>query len=641
MLQSHALLLVPLVAAGLLAVPARPRSSSGVVVSQVYAGGGNSGASFTNDFVELFNAGSTAIDLDGWTIQYASAAGTTWQVTALAGSIAPGRHYLVQLASAGVGRRAFCPPPTPPGRPTSPSRAARSRSSRDTTPLDLRGLAGSCSAVTRVADLSGTAPPPTTRAAAPRRRSTTRPPRFARATGARIPTPTRPTSLRTRRRRATRRRRSDAAAADRRPTGASQSAARRRRHPARPLARARAARVSFGTRLSGTTPAPVSERVTVISNNASGYSLPSIARLSRRPTSRSASRARLRAVARSARLSPAAPWPRPDPAGGRPAGRNDVRPQRSAGDVWHTRLGFARRSPWSPPGATRRPSPSRYRPVRRGTPRCWPSLVPRPLCGGGPPRPPVALTATPSRVALDGAGRRSAVTNRGRARRRRRGARGILARPPRAAAVVSRRSPVRSGSPSARRGFACRRERRGRSPSRRGSRRVPSPATTTRSSFLTTRRRQRGASPCGSASGSWSSSGRRADRPAPGRPSPPCGSPDAWRAHPGALTSSTVATSRRGSATVACGLRCGAGERPRCSEPSLESSGRAAPAWCSSFTTVASKAGSLRPRRSPLRRASHPSVARFARSSEKAQSWRGSSHTVGEPGSSGHARTCL
>ena len=65
-------------AALLLAAPAAPASSSGVVVSQVYAGGGNSGASFTNDFVELFNSGSSAVSLNGWTVQYASAASTIW-----------------------------------------------------------------------------------------------------------------------------------------------------------------------------------------------------------------------------------------------------------------------------------------------------------------------------------------------------------------------------------------------------------------------------------------------------------------------------------------------------------------------------------------------------------------------------------
>ena len=94
-------LLVPLVALALVVgAPARA-STSGLVVSQVYAGGGNSGASYTNDFVEIFNGGSSAADLAGWSIQYASAASTSWSVTALAGSIQPGHYYLVQLASSG------------------------------------------------------------------------------------------------------------------------------------------------------------------------------------------------------------------------------------------------------------------------------------------------------------------------------------------------------------------------------------------------------------------------------------------------------------------------------------------------------------------------------------------------------------
>ena len=95
-------LFILVVAGGVLVVPAARSASPDIVVSQVYAGGGNSGASFTHDFVELFNRGSTAVDVSGWTIQYASAGGTTWQATALSGSIAPGRHYLVQLA---IGRR--------------------------------------------------------------------------------------------------------------------------------------------------------------------------------------------------------------------------------------------------------------------------------------------------------------------------------------------------------------------------------------------------------------------------------------------------------------------------------------------------------------------------------------------------------
>ncbi|MBK9051066.1 MAG: Ig-like domain-containing protein [Chloroflexi bacterium] len=40
-------------------------------ISQVYGGGGNSGATYTHDFIELFNAGTTTINLTGWSVQYA------------------------------------------------------------------------------------------------------------------------------------------------------------------------------------------------------------------------------------------------------------------------------------------------------------------------------------------------------------------------------------------------------------------------------------------------------------------------------------------------------------------------------------------------------------------------------------------
>src|SRR6266571_7879453 len=92
-------LLFALLAALLLFPTAARAGASGVVVSQIYGGGGNAGATFRNDYVELFNGGSGNVDLAGWTVQYATAAGTTWQATALTGTIAPGRSYLVQLAS--------------------------------------------------------------------------------------------------------------------------------------------------------------------------------------------------------------------------------------------------------------------------------------------------------------------------------------------------------------------------------------------------------------------------------------------------------------------------------------------------------------------------------------------------------------
>ena len=87
----------------LVAAPAAWSASPNMVVSQVFAGGGNASAPYTNDFVELFNRGSTAVDLGGWSIQYASGTGTSWQVTPLSGSVQPGGRYLVQLASGAVG----------------------------------------------------------------------------------------------------------------------------------------------------------------------------------------------------------------------------------------------------------------------------------------------------------------------------------------------------------------------------------------------------------------------------------------------------------------------------------------------------------------------------------------------------------
>jgi uncharacterized protein len=74
-----------------------------VVISQVYGGGGNSGATLKNDFIELRNNGAAAVSLDGWSVQYASATGSSWQRTALSGSIAPGGYYLIQQAQGSGG----------------------------------------------------------------------------------------------------------------------------------------------------------------------------------------------------------------------------------------------------------------------------------------------------------------------------------------------------------------------------------------------------------------------------------------------------------------------------------------------------------------------------------------------------------
>jgi DNA/RNA endonuclease G (NUC1) len=89
-------------------------STPSIVISQIYGGGGNSGATFTNDFIELFNPGSQAVSVAGWSVQYASSVGTTWQVTNLAGSIPAGGYYLVQ-ESQGAGGTTPLPTPNASG----------------------------------------------------------------------------------------------------------------------------------------------------------------------------------------------------------------------------------------------------------------------------------------------------------------------------------------------------------------------------------------------------------------------------------------------------------------------------------------------------------------------------------------------
>jgi len=73
------------------------------VLSQVYGGGGNSGAPLRNDFIELFNAGSSAVNLSGWSVQYSGATAATWNVTLLPTVLlAPGQYFLIQEASGGT-----------------------------------------------------------------------------------------------------------------------------------------------------------------------------------------------------------------------------------------------------------------------------------------------------------------------------------------------------------------------------------------------------------------------------------------------------------------------------------------------------------------------------------------------------------
>ena len=85
-----------------------------IVISQIYGGGGNAGSTFKNDFVELFNRSTHAVDVTGWSVQYASSTGSFTQATPLTGSIPAGGYYLVQ-ESAGTGGTVDLPTPDATG----------------------------------------------------------------------------------------------------------------------------------------------------------------------------------------------------------------------------------------------------------------------------------------------------------------------------------------------------------------------------------------------------------------------------------------------------------------------------------------------------------------------------------------------
>jgi Big-like domain-containing protein/lamin tail-like protein/Calx-beta domain-containing protein len=101
--------------------------SSSVVISQVYGGGGNSGSTYKNDFIELYNRGASPVNVTGWSVQYAGATAAfmpqttptppgvaTPLTTTLSGTIQPGHYYLIQEAP-GAGGTTDLPTPDQTG----------------------------------------------------------------------------------------------------------------------------------------------------------------------------------------------------------------------------------------------------------------------------------------------------------------------------------------------------------------------------------------------------------------------------------------------------------------------------------------------------------------------------------------------
>lgn len=268
-------LLALLCALATVLVPSSAGSGSfGIVVSQVFGGGGNSGAPFDSDYVELFNRSSSAVDLSGWTVQYATASGTSWSATALAGTIQPGRYYLVKLASGANG--APLPAADATGTTNLSSASGKVALVRDATPLTCGATQGSCSAAPLVEDLVGfgAATDFEGSAAAPTLSSTTAAVRTSEGCAdtdvnsadfsASAPAPRNSASPA----------RSCAAPPPPPPalSASADAAVDLEVQAALSISLERSA-ISFGRTTSGGTPSPVSERVTVLSNHPAGYAL--------------------------------------------------------------------------------------------------------------------------------------------------------------------------------------------------------------------------------------------------------------------------------------------------------------------------------------------------------------------------------
>jgi predicted extracellular nuclease len=116
LIGTTALALGASIPAGALVSPATANDPGpGLVINEVYGGGGNSGATLTNDFVELKNTGASTVSLGGLSIQYRSASGagapSSSNVTALPSvDVPPGATFLVQEAAGNGGTQ---PLPTP------------------------------------------------------------------------------------------------------------------------------------------------------------------------------------------------------------------------------------------------------------------------------------------------------------------------------------------------------------------------------------------------------------------------------------------------------------------------------------------------------------------------------------------------
>jgi len=91
------LMLLSCFAGNISEVKADTQTATHLVIQEIYGGGGNSGATYKNDYVMLYNPTKETVNIDGWSVQYAAKAGVfgSGNLTKLNGNIEAGKYFLV------------------------------------------------------------------------------------------------------------------------------------------------------------------------------------------------------------------------------------------------------------------------------------------------------------------------------------------------------------------------------------------------------------------------------------------------------------------------------------------------------------------------------------------------------------------
>jgi uncharacterized protein YdeI (BOF family) len=128
-----------------------PTPPAHLVISQIYGAGGNSGATFDHDYIEIFNPSGVSVNLNGWSVQYASATGTSWSRTNLPSfTLQPGQYFLVQESSGGANGNPLPVPDVITGTISMSATAGKIALVNSTTTLS-----GSCPSDIAIADFVG------------------------------------------------------------------------------------------------------------------------------------------------------------------------------------------------------------------------------------------------------------------------------------------------------------------------------------------------------------------------------------------------------------------------------------------------------------------------------------------------------